>query len=193
MLGIAILEGIMSLIGLALSDMIDSFIPDLDLSEDVFALSKFFSWIKIKQVPIIILFVILLTVFSLLGLFSQYILFSIFNSLLSQWILFLPVFLTSLVFLRIIAVFLAKKFPKDNTSSISKNDLIGHIATITLGTAVKGSPAEAKAKDKYGQMHYLMIEPENEGCEFTYGQSVLILGKIKSHFYASNEIPNKLK
>ncbi|MCJ8327678.1 MAG: YqiJ family protein [Campylobacterales bacterium] len=187
----------MSLIGMALSDIIDSFIPDVDVnissSENIFALSRFFSWIKIKQVPVIILFIIFLTAFGLVGLFFQFLSFTLLNNLLSQWIIFLPVFIVSVYFLRISAVFISKVLPKDNTSSISEDDLIGHIAIITLGKASKGYPAEAKVKDSHGQTHYLMIEPEYEGIVFLQGEKVLILGKIKTYFYASNDLPDKLK
>ena len=59
MFGIAILEGVTSLLGFALSSVIDSLLPDLDLEVDLAAemetpspLSRMLSWLRVGQVPV---------------------------------------------------------------------------------------------------------------------------------------------
>jgi len=198
MIFIALLEGILVFIGMGLSDMIDSFIPDFDTDIDFdvdsgYSLSKFFGWIRLKQVPILMLLVIFLTSFGLIGLLMQAILLNFIGILWFQYLVAIPVFIFSIISLRIFGGLIAKLLPKDETSSISNNDLIGHIAIITLGKAIKGSPAEAKVKDQSGQVHYFMVEPENENDIFMQGEKVLISSQNEKLFFAIKDIPEKLK
>jgi hypothetical protein len=197
MLFIAILEGIMSVIGAGLSELLDPLIPDFDsdisISENTFALSKFFSWIRLKKVPILMLFVIFLTSYGLSGLFIQGLLLNMTSIFYYAWLISIPSFIIGIYSMRLIGGVISKVLPKDETSSLSTEDLIGHIAIIILGNASKGSPAEAKIQDKHGQSHYLMVEPEEETMHFSQGDKVLVTAKIKTYFLATNNIPNKLK
>ncbi|WP_320036327.1 YqiJ family protein [Halarcobacter sp.] len=198
MLLIAIFEGILVIIGAGLSDILDSFIPDFDtdinLETDTnFNLTKFFGWIRLKKVPVLMLLVIFLTSFGLIGLFIQLLVYNIIGILWLQYLVLIPTFILSIFSLRVFGGIIAKLLPKDETSSISRNDLIGHIAIITLGKAKKGSPAEAKVKDIYGQVHYFMIEPENENEVFEQGDKVLISAQNNKNFLAIKDIPEKLK
>lgn len=196
MMFIALLEGVLVLIGVGLSNTFDSLIPDFDTEFDVdtgYSLSKFFGWIRLKQVPILMLVVIFLTSFGLIGLLIQAILFNFIGTLWLQYLVVIPAFIFAITSLRIFGGLIAKFLPKDETSSISNNDLIGYIAIITLGKATKGSPAEAKIKDQSGQVHYFMVEPENENDIFMQGEKVLISGQNEKLFFAIKDIPEKLK
>lgn len=201
MIFIAILEGLMVVIGSGISSMLDPLIPDFDVDVDMnaeiesssFALSKFFSWIRVKQVPVLMLLIIFLMSFGVVGLIFQAILLNLLSTLWFGWIIAIPTFIISLINLRIFGGIIAKILPKDETSSISSNELIGHIATITLGNAKKGSPAEAKTKDTFGQTHYFMVEPEDENTVFKQGDEVLLIQKINTHFLATNQYSEKLK
>ena len=64
--------------------------------------------------------------------------------------------------------------PRDETDAVAEREFVGRIATITLGTAGLGSPAEAKLTDQHGQAHYIMIEPDQESEKFEQGSAVLI-------------------
>ncbi len=198
MLLIAFLEGILVVLGMGLSNLFDSLIPDFDSNiefemDSGYSLTKFFGWIRLKQVPILMLLVIFLTSFGLLGLFIQAILLNSLGILWLEYIVIIPTFIISLFSLRIIGGVIAKILPKDETSSISTSELIGHVAIITLGKATKGSPAEAKTKDKYGQTHYFMVEPENENEFFLQGDKVLLSEQNNTVFYATKNLPEKLK
>ena len=68
----------------------------------------------------------------------------------------------------------------------SKESLVGRVATITLGTAKHGHPAEAKVKDQHDQTHYLMVEPDALEQEFAQGTKVLLVRKQGAVFYVIN-------
>ena len=191
MLGIAVLEGIGSLLGFALSHILDSLLPEVDVDFDAdisseletpSPLSRLLGWLRVGEVPMLMLLVIFLTAFGLIGLglqsFSQatlgFLIPGIFASLLA--------FLLSLPIVRLFGNILNKIMPKDETDAVTEESLVGRIATITLGTATQGSPAEARVRDIHGTTHYVMVEPESEDAQFSTSSSVLLLRKEGAKF-----------
>jgi hypothetical protein len=72
--------------------------------------------------------------------------------------------------------------PRDETYVVSEESFPGMIATITLGTAEAGKPAEAKLKDKHGQTHYILVEPDNPGEKYDMGEKAIIVSQNGSIF-----------
>ena len=194
MFGIAILEGITTLFGAGISNVIEAMLPDIDIDIDVdldgseaqapTPLSKLLGWLRIGQVPILMLFVIFLTAFGLVGLGIQSVFLDFFGHLLPAWIAVIPSFLVTLPIVRTCGGVLEKVMPRDETESVSSDSFIGRMATITLGTAKKGSAAQAKLRDEHGYTHYVMIEPDLDGEEFAQNQEILIVKKQGSVFIA---------
>lgn len=213
MLGIALLEGTMTLLGAGLSDAIDSLLPetdadmDMDIGPDVgdvngsgadfgdssfdhdgvgspSALSRLLGWLCVGRVPILVLLVAFLTMFGLTGLIVQSIAHGIFGALLPASLASIPAFIIAVPSVRVIGTGLAKLVPKDETSAVSSDTFVGRIATITIGTARKGEPAQAKLTDQHGQAHYIMVEPDADGVTFESGTSVLIIEQTGPRFAA---------
>ncbi len=204
MLLIAVLEGVTTLLGMGLSGFLDSLIPEMDVDLDVdvdmdvdmdvdvhsaefhpgTSLSKVLSWLRIGQVPALVLLVIFLTAFGLLGLATQ----SIAKDMLGGMLPMLPAsaiaFILALPMVRIFGGILAKVMPKDETEAVSEQSFIGLIATITIGTAKTGSPAQGKLNDRHGQTHYVMIEPDDRNEVFEQGVEVLLVQKHGATFKA---------
>ena len=189
MLGIAILEGITAIFGAALSGILDALIPDLDLDIDSNlemldvdahspnALSRVLSWLRIGKVPVLILLVVFLTGFGLIGLGIQSFIHGMMNFYLPSYIVSIPAVILALPVVRVFGGAIGAIMPKDETEAVSQESFIGRIATITLGNAKVGSPAEAKIKDQYGTTHYIMVEPDVAGEEYDSKDSLLIIKK----------------
>jgi hypothetical protein len=64
---------------------------------------------------------------------------------------------------------------RDESTAVSAESLVGHSATITLGATKRGTPSQAKLKDKHGQTHYVMVEPMHDDLQYEPGQSVLLV------------------
>jgi hypothetical protein len=77
--------------------------------------------------------------------------------------------------IRVFGGVLARVLPRDETQSVSQAGLVGRMATIVLGTASAGSPAQAKVRDTFGQMHYVMLEPDDDAERFVAGDVVLLV------------------
>ncbi len=200
MLGIAVLEGVLTLIGFGLSNALDSLLPDhdfdLDLHPDVdvhhdahvemqspSALSHFLSWLRVGKVPVLMLFVVFLTAFGLIGLSLQGFVHNLSGSLLPASIASIPAVVLALPVVRVMGSLIAKIMPQDETEAVSRNSLIGRVATITLGTARPDSPAEARVLDLHGTSHYVMVEPDTED-EFNRGDQVVLVRITGSVFRA---------
>ena len=67
---------------------------------------------------------------------------------------------------------IARIIPGDETTAISLDSLVGRRGTITIGTARRGSPAQARVKDMHGQPHYVMVEPYDDEQAIGEGETV---------------------
>jgi len=185
MVGIAVLEGVGTLIGLGFGSAIDALIPDVDVDIDAdlepgvsSPFTQFLGWLHVGQVPVLILFIIFLTSFGIIGLIVQRTLLVATGSVWSGSILAIPVFIASLPFVSLFGGLLGKFMPREETEAVSEDSFIGLTAVVTLGTAKKGNPAEAKLTDEYGQTHYILVEPGSDGSELGQGESGKITGRL---------------
>ena len=190
MLVIALLEGVATLLGAGVSHAIDALLPDFNLEIDVpdldaaspDALSKLLSWVRIGRVPALMLLVIFLASFGLSGFALQSFWQNLNGNFLPSYIASIPALVVTLPSLRFLGGALAKLLPQTETAAIAEDSLIGRIATITLGEAKTGSPAEAKLIDKYDTTHYVMVEPDIDKDSFKKGDSVLLVKRQGATF-----------
>lgn len=192
MLMIALLEGVAALLGIGFSHALDSLLPDTDLNphaeisapENNAALSRFLGWLRVGEVPVLMLLVIFLLFFSLSGLLLQSLVFAVAGGLLPGWLAAFVVLPPSLLMVRSAAGILQRFMPQDETSAVSSDSLVGRIAVITLGIAKQGYSAEARVKDQHGYSHYIQVEPDSAEDEFSRGSEVLLLSRQGSLYKA---------
>lgn len=200
MLLIALLEGITTLFGMGLSSILDSLMPEMDIDVDIDAdldadmdgpdlhpsspLTRMLSWLRIGQVPVLVLLVIFLTAFGLLGFGIQ----SVATRLSGSFLPVLPAMAgavaLALPFVRLLGGMLARIMPKDETEAVAESSFIGLVAVITTGTSRPGSPAQGRLSDRYGQSHYVMIEPDTAEEQFPQGTEVLLVSQQGARFRA---------
>jgi len=203
MLGIAALEIVTTLVGFSLSSLLDDALPDLsapdveldaDLDAEIAAgadgadglsgFGKVLDWFYVGKVPALILLVIALTVFGLAGYALQSIIQSATGGLLNGYVASAVAFLTSLPVIRGLAGLFARFVPKETTDAVSIDSLVGQVATVTLGIARAGTPAEAKLKDEHGQTHYVRVQPAEADAQFKKGTQVLLVKRTGTVFEA---------
>lgn len=192
MAGIAVLEMVSMLLGFALSHVVDSAIPgldhdahfDLDLNHDghISFGENFLGWLHVGQVPVLILFILLLLGFGLAGVTTQW---TALNTLGNPLPLAgaIPIaFFFGMVVVHLAGGLAKRTVLRDETTAISTESLVGHSATITLGATRRGTPSQAKLKDKHGQNHYVMVEPMHDDAEYQPGQSVMLVERSGHKF-----------
>ncbi|KLE35822.1 OB-fold-containig protein [Aurantiacibacter luteus] len=73
--------------------------------------------------------------------------------------------------------------PKDETTAVTLDSLVGRRGKITTGRATKGSAARTKVYDHHGQAHHVMVEPHEDASEMLEGDEVLIVRRDGQTFY----------
>jgi hypothetical protein len=193
-LALALLEGVGLLLGAGLSGMLDHLVPDSLLPEvdlDVDApdlgspgpVSALLGWLYVGRVPMLIILILGLTCFGIVGLILQSAAEAVLTRPLPAWLASLPALLLALPLIRISARGMARLMPSDETEAVSPDSFVGRIAVITLGTARPGSSAEARVKDRYGQSHYIRVEPDGDAA-LDQGSEVLLVQQRGNVFLA---------
>lgn len=208
---LALLEILSTLFGTALSGLVDNLMPDLDFDLDIDldldtdldidtdvdmsgaggagnSLIALLSWLKVDQVPFLIVLVTFLASFGLLGLGLQAIVANVAGAPLKASLASIIALPLTLPVMRTFIGGLAKVLPQDETEVVSQESLVGGHAVIILGKATAGSPAEAKITDHFGTTHYVMVEPQAEGVELNQGQQVLLTARKKQTLFLAQAI-----
>lgn len=139
----------------------------LDVHADVDGGGDLLGWLGIGRVPLLMLLVVFLALFGLAGLAIQQ-----FAGPLSLWIAVPAAAGAALPLTGLGARGLARIMPGDETTAISLDELVGRRGTITIGTARRGSPAQARVSDVHGQVHYVMVEPYDDDHSIGQGDTV---------------------
>ena len=109
---------------------------------------------------------------------------------LPGWIAAAVMLLLALPVTRLVAAVLGGLLPRDETQVISERTLVGRIAVVVIGTARRGSPAQAKLRDEFRTTHYLMVEPMHDHETFQQGDEVLLTARHGAHWRAVKvEVP----
>lgn len=124
-------------------------------------------WLGIGKVPLLMLLVVFLALFGLAGLAIQQ-----FAGPLPAWIAAPAAAAAALPLTGFGARGLARIMPGDETTAVSLDSLVGRRGTITIGTARRGSPAQARVADIHGQPHYVMVEPYDDSQSIGEGETV---------------------
>ena len=139
----------------------------------------------IGRVPLTIWLALFLFLFAGIGLSVQELATSLTGSPLDSWLAALIAGVAALPVTGVFARPLGRILPKDHTTAVSTESLIGRRATITDGVARTGSPARARVKDVHGQTHYVMVEPHEASSEIHAGDEVLLVRREDGQFYAT--------
>lgn len=190
MLFIAAIEGVGALLGFALSGLLDNLMPDLDIDVDApdlndhGAFGEFLTWLRLREVPVIVVLIAFLTSFSITGFLIQQLFASALGFLLPALVAAAAATFACLPGVRLFAGVLGKIMPRDETEAVGTASFIGRTATITLGTASRGEPAQGRLKDKFGKSHYVMIEPDLNDQTFDQGEHILLVRQDGATFFA---------
>jgi len=195
MFGIGLLEILFSVFGPGFSSLIEAGMPDLGSDpsagnldatgfEDATPLSKLLGWLRVGQVPLLVLFIVFLTAFGMLGLVIQGMWQHFTGAFIPGWIASVPAFALALPCVRTVGGVIGRLMPKDETSAVSEDSFIGRIAIVTSGTARPGHPAEARLTDQFRQDHYILVEPDDRTEQFESGSHVLLVSRINTVFKA---------
>jgi len=189
MVGLAVLEGASLLIGSSgLSELLDhafNLDADADLDTGVHGgPGGLLGWLHLGRVPLLILLILFLTAFGISGMVIQILARSFFGGFLTVWLASAAAFCASIPAVRVGGFVLEKILPKDESSAVSLDALIGRAGVIVIGTARVGAAAQARVRDQHGRSHYVMVEPDQTDASFETGTDILLIKRLGAKFQA---------
>jgi len=163
---IMVMIGVVEAIGLGSSALGH----DVDLAE-----SDWLSWLGFGRLPLLMLLVVFLASFGMIGLTGQQTFLTLTGAMLPGTLAVPASAFASLPATALLARLLGRVIPRDETTAIGVEQLVGLHAEIIVGLARQGSPAKARVKDFHGQTHYVMAEPDDPTTSFGEGDEILLV------------------
>ena len=177
--GIALFEGLGMLVSMSPSNLIDDWLPDV--SGDG-ALDRVLGWLHVGRVPALVLLLLFLTGYVLFGYGLQMVAHGLFGGYLPAWMAGLLAVPSGMATVRGLGSLIAHIVPRDETSAVSEQSLVGRVGVVTAGAARRGLAAQARVRDAHGRSHYLMVEPDIDDEVFEEGAQVLIVRKAGAFY-----------
>ena len=191
MIALAVVEGVGLFTAMSPSQWLENLVPDIDAPDGV---DGALGWLHLGKVPLLVLLILFLVGFALCGYAVQLIARGVLDAYLPAWLAAVPALLMGLATVRGLGALLAYIIPRDETSAVNEEALVGRAGVVTQGTARRGHAAEVKVRDHLGRSYYLRVEPDVEGDEFPEGTAVLVVKKIGAAYRGiHNPHPDLLK
>jgi Protein of unknown function (DUF1449) len=156
---------------------------DVDLDADAGLGDALTTLLGIGRVPFMIWLVLFLFLFAALGVSIQSLAEGLAGAPLSPLLAAAITLVAALPVTGALVRPLARIMPKDETTAVPLDALVGCRATITTGRASAGNPARARVLDGHGQMHHVMVEPHEPGSEMREGDELLLVRREGERFF----------
>jgi len=179
--GVAVLEGVGMMIAMSPSNLLDDWLPDIDHDS---GLDKVLGWLHLGKVPSLVLLLLFLTGYAVFGYSLQLAMRGLVGHYLPAWIAGLLAVPAGLATVRALGALVAHIIPRDESSAISEQSLLGRSGVISAGVARQGLAAQARVRDEHGRTHFLLVEPDLADEVFDEGAEILIVKKLGAVYRA---------
>lgn len=176
---IAVIEGIGMLAAASPSNLIDGWLPE---AHDDGGLDSLLGWLHVGRVPSLVLLVLFLAGYAVFGYALQGVCAAVFGAYLPTWAAAVAAVPPGLATVRSLGALVAHIVPRDETSAISEQSLIGRMGVVSAGTARRGLAAQARVRDSHGRTHFLMVEPDLDDEVFEEGSEILVVRKAGAFY-----------
>ena len=181
MLALGGIELLATLIGFSISELIGKEAAvDSDSGN---GLGGLFLWINAGRLPLLILIILALGVFSIAGFFLQGLAHGVGLSVPAP-IAALAAAAFSLPAIRVTSRGIARIIPRDETYVVNEADFVGHVAEVSVGPLDQGLPGRVRLKDVFGNWHSLVARAGPDSPPLPVGASVLLVDRDAKSFIA---------
>lgn len=185
------------MVGIGMIEAVGLGIGHLDLDHDIDGDIGHWSvldWLGLgSQIPILIWLTSLLACFSLSGVALQQIATAVSGAPFHAAIAAAIAAAVALVLNGFVASAFARILPTYESTVISRDELVRRRGTILEGQARRGAPARAKVVDQHRQVHYVMVEPHNDGDVLSQGDTGLLVRREGTIFFLLPDSPPALR
>ena len=181
MLTLGIIELLTSLVGLSIGELVGK---DIALEGDSHnILGGAFLWINSGRLPLLILLVLALGVFSIEGFLLQGIAHTV-GTTVPVSIAALAATAGSIPVIRTASRGIARIIPRDETYAVSDADFVGKVAVVAIGPLDQGLPGRVRLKDVFGNWHSVPARASPDSNSLPVGASVLLVDRDTKSFIA---------
>ena len=175
------IELLTTLVGFSISELLGK---DLAVEADSDSgLGGMFLWINAGRLPLLILIILALGVFSIAGFFLQGLAHGVGLSVPVS-IAALAAAACSIPAIRVTSRGIARIIPRDETYVVNEADFIGHVAEVSIGPLDQGLPGRVRLKDVFGNWHSLVARASPKSTPLPVGASVLLVDRDAKSFIA---------
>jgi hypothetical protein len=175
------IEMLTTLVGFSISELLGKdFTSEADADS---GLGGLFLWINAGRLPLLILIILALGVFSIAGFFLQGLAHGVGLSI-PVAIAALAAAAFSLPAIRVTSRGIARIIPRDETYAVDQADFVGHVAEVSVGPLDQGLPGRVRLKDVFGNWHSLVARASPDSAPLPIGASVLLVDRDTKSFIA---------
>jgi Protein of unknown function (DUF1449) len=175
------IELLTTLVGFSVSQLVGNGVAVEADSHD--ALGGMFLWINAGRLPLLILIILALGVFSIEGFLLQGIA-HVAGTAVPVAIASLVAAAGSIPVIRTTGRGLARIIPRDETYAVSDADFVGKVAVVSIGPLDQGLPGRVRLKDVFGNWHTVPARASPDSVALAVGASVLLVDRDARSFIA---------
>ena len=175
------IELLTMIVGFSISELVGhDFALD---SETHSTIGGLFLWINAGRLPLLILLILVLGIFSIAGFLLQAIAHGA-GATLPVSIAALAAVGLSLPAIRVTSRAVARIIPRDETYAVNEADFVGHVAEVAIGPLDQGLPGRVRLKDVFGNWHSVPARASPDSAPLPVGARVLLVDRDTRSFIA---------
>jgi hypothetical protein len=175
------IELLTTLVGFSISELLGKdFAVEADSDS---GLGGMFLWVNAGRLPLLILIILALGMFSIAGFFLQGLAHSAGVSIPAS-IAAIAAAGFSLPAIRVTSRGIARIIPRDETYAVDQADFVGKVAEVSIGPLDQGLPGRVRLKDVFGNWHSLVARASPDSAPLPVGASVLLVDRDTKSFIA---------
>jgi hypothetical protein len=181
MMALGAIELLTTLVGFSLAELVGK---DVAVEADSHnGLGGLFLWINAGRLPLLILIILALGVFSIEGFLLQGVV-HIVGAAVPVAIAALVAAAGSIPVIRTTSRGLSRIIPRDETYAVSESDFVGKVAMVSIGPLDQGLPGRVRLKDVFGNWHTVAARASPDSAPLPVGASVLLVDRDARSFIA---------
>jgi hypothetical protein len=175
------IELLTTLVGLSIGELLGKEVAVEADSHN--ALGGLFLWINAGRLPLLILIILALGVFSIEGFLLQGIAHAV-GTAVPVGVAALAAGAGSIPVIRTTSRGLSRIIPRDETYAVSEADFVGKVAVVSIGPLDQGLPGRVRLKDVFGNWHSVTARASPASEALPVGASVLLVDRDARSFIA---------
>ena len=175
------IELLTMIVGFSISELVGH---DFGLDSDSHnGIGGLFLWINAGRLPLLILIILALGMFSIAGFLLQGIAHGA-GAVLPVPIAAVAALGLSIPVIRVTSRGIARIIPRDETYAVNETDFVGHVAEVSIGPLDQGLPGRVRLKDVFGNWHSVAARAGPDSAPLPVGARVLLVDRDVRTFIA---------